>query len=560
MAQKTIYRSPFPDYFVPTNTSAHQFLLDFNPDDVLPDKIIYEDLAGDRKTMTYGDLRVKAAMAAAGLKKKYNLKAGDTVVVLAQNSVDYALLAHSVMWFGGVIVGINYMASTFELGHYLSIAGAKLIVAGPAHCGRIKEAISASNGALKSPTVIELGGTSSTSFPSSVLNIAEPIAPLDLSGVDNRKVPAAVVFSSGTSGKPKGVQWSHHNVIAQMLSSRTGNPEATNSSAREVFFAPFAHTFGLLGAMLVPSFVGSYIAIMHQFEYGRWIQACADIKATTMKMVPAIAVAISKDENLERLDLQSVNTIMSAGATLQAEVVKRLQHLLRGVSITQGYGMSEVAVSTLRAGRSLDKAGSVGRLFPNLFLRVVDEDLNDVPIGTTGEALVKGPTVFMSYRGDPKATAEQFHDGWLRTGDSLQIDQDGFLWFKDRKKEMIKYKGNQVAPAELEDVLNSHEDVLEAAVCAKWDESGQTEIPIGYVVLKPSIPVSEREAVLERILKWTDGLFARYKKIRGGLHYIEAIPKNPTGKVMRSMLPARLEAVKIEAERQAKTASRSAKL
>lgn len=116
---------------------------------------------------------------------------------------------------------------------------------------------------------------------------------------------------------------------------------------------------------------------------------------------------------------------------------------------------------------------------------------------------------------------------------------------------------NQVAPAELEDVLNSHEDVIEAAVCALWDADGQTEIPIGYVVLKPAIPEAERRAALDRILKWTDGIFARYKKIRGGLHYIDAIPKNPTGKVMRNNLPVRLAAAKAEAEKQAR---RTAKL
>jgi acyl-coenzyme A synthetase/AMP-(fatty) acid ligase len=175
-------------------------------------------------------------------------------------------------------------------------------------------------------------------------------------------------------------------------------------------------------------------------------------------------------------------------------------------------------------------------------LRLVDDQLQDVPIGVPGEALVKSPTVFMEYRDNPEATALEFHNGWLRTGDVLQMDKDGFLWFQDRKKEMIKYKGNQVAPAELEDILASHPDVVEAAVCAVWDSSQQTEVPVGYVTLKPSTAESDYPAMLDRILQHTNGLVAPYKKIRGGLYYLPSIPKNPTGKVMRAMLPARVEA------------------
>lgn len=138
--------------------------------------------------------------------------------------------------------------------------------------------------------------------------------------------------------------------------------------------------------------------------------------------------------------------------------------------------MSEVGVSALKPHRSVEKSGSVGKLFPSNQLRLVDDQYNDVPRNTPGQALVKGPTVFMGYRDNQKATDESFKDGWLCTGDVLSIDDDGYLWFKDRKKEMIKYKGNQVAPAELEDLLNSHPAVAEAGVCAGWDASQQTEV------------------------------------------------------------------------------------
>jgi len=292
---------------------------------------------------------------------------------------------------------------------------------------------------------------------------------------------------------------------------------------------------------MVPAYIGSYLVVMKQFDYQEWIEACSRIRATTMKMVPPTALAIAKDPRLESVDLSSVSLILCAGATLQAEVVHRLQYLMKGVSIVQGYGMSEGAVSGLRAARSVEKSGSVGRIFPSTKLRIVDDKLQDVDLGQPGEALIRNPTVFMGYRNNPEDTKEAFHDGWLRTGDVVKMDHDGFLWFQDRQKEMIKYKGNQIAPAELEDILASHADVVEAAVCATFDEAQQTEIPIGYVKLNASIAETDRQVVIKGIHEWINGLVSSHKRLRGGLFYIDEIPKNPTGKIMRANLPARME-------------------
>lgn len=172
-------------------------------------------------------------------------------------------------------------------------------------------------------------------------------------------------------------------------------------------------------------------------------------------------------------------------------------------------------------------------------------------------------TLHRNYRGDAKATMEAFHDGWLRTGDVLAIDDDDFLWFKDRKKEMIKYKGyvshhgrsssllthprNQIAPAELEDLLSSHLNVLESAVCAAWDKEQQTEVPVGYVVLDSSIPPEKRQAVLQEIRHSVDSRVTAYKKLRGGVHALETLPKNVTGKLARNELPARKAMVELMA-------------
>ncbi|OCK80965.1 acyl-CoA synthetases/AMP-acid ligases II [Lepidopterella palustris CBS 459.81] len=552
-----VYESIFAPINVPQGLSISQFLVQYNPDDTPADKVIVEDFEGGR-TVTYGGLREEAATGAAGLTATLGLGPGDVVAIYATNSVDYVVLAHSVLWFGGIVAGINPLASTHDLVHYIGSCEPKVIFADPSLRSRMDEAVSKYKSPNLQPVVVDLGGSSAKSFPSFFEHRHHghpPMPPFDLTGKNSREHVSAILFSSGTSGKPKAVQWSHSSMIAQLLSSRAAQPELQNGGVREVFYAPFAHMFGLLGAVICPAYLGSYVLAMKRFEYRAYIEGCARIKATVMKMVPPTALAISKDPEIRKYDMSSVDYILCAGATLQVEVVHRLQELMKGCYITQGYGLSEAAVSGLKPSRSADKSGSVGRLFPSNRLRIVDDNLNDVPQGEPGEALIKGPTVFMSYKGNPEATAETFHNGWLRTGDVVAMDTDGFLWFHDRKKEMIKYKGNQVAPAELEDILSSHPDVLEAAVCGVFDASQQTEIPVGYVHLKDSIPEKQRQQVCEGIRKWVDGIVSPTKKLRGGVFYLPAIPKNPTGKVMRAHLPARLEAAA-----KAKAAMRAAKL
>jgi acyl-coenzyme A synthetase/AMP-(fatty) acid ligase len=279
---------------------------------------------------------------------------------------------------------------------------------------------------------------------------------------------------------------------------------------------------------------------MRQFTLPQYIRACAETKATSLKVVPSVAVAFIQHPLAQELDLSSIKYVRCAGATLQLEVVEKLQNIFKGVHFVQGYGMSEAAIATMPYNRSVEKTGSVGRLLPQIEIRIVDEDFRDVELGKTGEVLARGPTVFMGYKNNERANKESFHNGWLKTGDILSIDQDGFLWFHERQKEMIKVKGNQVAPSELEGILGSHPHVIEAAVCGYFDSERQTEWPIGYVVLAPSVPMGERRKVLSEIKAWVDQKVAPYKRLRGGLHYIESLPKNPTGKLQRNQLPSKL--------------------
>ena len=471
-----VYESPFPDISIPTNYSFAQFLQRYNPENVPDDKVVLEDLDTPHDTLTYGGVRTEAARNAGGMVA-LGVQPGDAVVIYGANSVAWAKASLAALWLGAVSIGINALVTQHDLPHYLQLAKAKLVFVDPLLRTRLEGAYKSSR--LPMPMILDLGGNSTEAFPR-CFQSAAPTPAYDLSYADNRTVPAVVLFSSGTSGKPKGVHLSHYNLIAHALGSTAGAPENVMPTNREVFYPPLAHVFGFVGALVPTAFNGVYVLLMRQFEYRKWIVACARIRATMMRGVPAIAVMITKDPDIAsgRLKLTSVDVLLCAGATLQTEVVSRLQELLGDISIVQGYGMSEAGVAVLRPARSRDKAGSVGRLLPNMKLRLVDDNFRDVPRNTPGQALVKGPTVFLGYRGNQKATEAEFHAGWLCTGDVLSIDDDGFLWFQDRKKEMIKYKGNQVAPAELEDLLSSHKDVIEAGVCAAWDQDQQTEVSI----------------------------------------------------------------------------------
>lgn len=373
--------------------------------------------------------------------------------------------------------------------------------------------------------------------------------PFDLSQKDNRQFPAGMVFSSGTSGNPKGVQISHHNIIAHLLTLRATNPFTHNTHMREAFFPSFSHIYGIISGVMVPSWVGSYLQPMKKFEYLPYIKRCAELKATVLRLVPAAAVRLTTDPETRKLDLRTVQTVMSSGAALSGETVETMKRILSpGVAILNGYGMSETTLTLLRETRH-DKGASVGKPAAGVSIRVVDEQFKDVEPGTDGECIVKGPTVFMGYKDNPIETQKTMRDGWLLTGDVVRVDQDGFFYLTGRKKELIKFKGNQIPPTELEAVLQLHDKVAEAGVCGVWDKKLETEIAIGFVILENATKQSFEAETLEEIRQFVNERVASYKKFREPLIAIESLPKNTSGKLMRRHLSAKATELRSRAQK-----------
>ncbi|KAF9886960.1 hypothetical protein FE257_010701 [Aspergillus nanangensis] len=558
-ANPNVYLSRDVEPLIPQNESLWQFLTRCNPDLVKDDKIILQENENRSSTLTYGDARRKAAQGAAGLRSVLGLKEGDMIAVLGSNTINWISAVYAATWAGIQVSAINPLSSAHELVHYLHVSNPTAVLVDASMMAKIHEAQRLDLiGRLNHIKIVSLDRSQPAVPQWPVDFMHSGSAPmLDLNKGDNRKVPAVICFSSGTSGKPKGVKISHHNLIGYMLGIRSSGPESFNSKQVEVFYAPLCHIYGMVTAVMAPAFVGNLVVILSTFNFRDYINVCQEKRATIMRVVPPTAMMMAKDETLRTVDLSSVHTLLCAGAALGEETQAALQQLMKGVNVVQGYGMTEGAITTLKPSHALEKSGSVGVLFPHVHLRLVDDDLHDVAKGQSGEILCYGPTTFMGYKDNAEATAEAFpfNDRWLRTGDIGRMDEDGFLWITDRKKELIKYKGNQVPPAELEDVLMQFPDVAESAVCATWDDTQETEIPVAYVSFKPSVHAKDRAQKLREIRAFVDARVAPYKKLRGGVHYLDVIPKNPTGKILRRNLPAR-----IEMERRAAAAKRKGKL
>ncbi|EEQ35378.1 acyl-CoA synthetases/AMP-acid ligases II [Microsporum canis CBS 113480] len=557
------YKSPYLDVNIPTDRSVSQILEEFNPDLIRHDKVILEDFGAPHKSITYGGIRAAAAQGAAGLKGVLGMREGDMAAVLSSNSVDWAILGHSIWWLGGIICAINPSSTAYELVHYLAIAKAKFIFLEEDVLAKVEEALKLGGGSITKPTIVVLGndfaGDAYRVFPRDILDGTKvQTPPFNLSNSDNRKRAAVICFSSGTSGKPKAVVLSHYNIIGYLVCMRQTDPFLYNGFQREVFYAPFSHLYGMMMAFVLPAFSGRYVVVMNKFELQPYIERCAEIKATVLCVVPSTAVELVKAPFVRGLDLTSVQTILCGGAPLQVGVVQQLQELMGDTNIVQGYGLSEGGVTNLRGHASKWKAGSVGRLFAGHQARIVDGDGKDVTAGQPGQIIIKGPTVFIyggvvslttrdrEYKDNPEATKAAFKDGWFCSGDIGRMDSDGFLWLTGRKKELIKYKGLQVSPAELEDVLLSHPDVKEAALCGVFDAQRQTEVPVAYVSLQKREATSnqaEMGGILQGIRKYVDGRVSSHKQLRGGVHYLAEIPKNANGKLMRRLLPAKLAEV-----------------
>jgi acyl-CoA synthetase (AMP-forming)/AMP-acid ligase II len=444
--------------------------------------------------------------------------------IYSPNLPEYALAFYGVSAAGGVNTTISPLYTTDELTRQLSDAGARFLLTVPPFLDKALEAAGRSG----VEEVFVLGQAEGATPFTELLTAGDAPPEVD---IDPTNDLIALPYSSGTTGINKGVMLTHRNLVANICQ---GTPALlAGEGERLIAVLPFFHIYGLVVLMCAALSKGSTLVTMPRFDLEQFLGLLQDQRITRAYVAPPIVLALAKHPLVDNYDLSSLKSIFSGAAPLDASLEKACAERL-DCEVMQGWGLTETSpvVTTNYNTPRGPKPGSVGVPLPNTEMRVVDPATGaDVSRGETGELLVRGPQVMKGYLNAPEATAAMLDpEGWLHTGDLGAIDEQGYVFIVDRVKELIKYKGLQVAPAELEAVLLSHPAVSDAAVVRFPDEEAG-EVPKAFVVASAPVDPGELMAfVAERV--------APHKKVRQ-VEFIDEIPKAASGKILRRMLMER---------------------
>ncbi|KAF6826735.1 4-coumarate- ligase [Colletotrichum plurivorum] len=519
-------------------------------------KAFYDADRPDTHYLTFSDYRLVAKQIAIGLKAA-GLKPGDRVLLFSGNSLFFPVLFIGVLMAGGVFTGANPGFVSRELAHQLKDSGATFMVAAEGSIDVALEAAKQVQMPARNVFVFDttIPGSSQPEKPArgGARHWTELIAPKTqaekfdwVEPADPRTTTCCLNYSSGTTGVPKGVEISHYSYVANgagVVKVSALEPDHEASVARSVglCFLPLYHVYAQ--TYFVANFAkqGIPVYIMPSFDFVKMLTHIQRYRVTQLVSVPPILVALTKHPITAKFDLSSLETVGSGAAPLPADVARQTERILNkpDLIVRQGWGMTEVTCTAMTWDPSrLERSASVGELMPNYMAKLIDESGKEITEGKVpGELLVTGPTVMRGYWRNPKATEETIvtdseGNRWLRTGDIAYIDEyktGGLFFIVDRKKELIKVKGNQVAPAELEALLLERPDIADAAVIGVTIKG--EEYPRAYVVRSPGTNASAEE-----IAKWLEERVSKHKRLRGGVAFVEAIPKNPSGKILRKIL------------------------
>jgi acyl-CoA synthetase (AMP-forming)/AMP-acid ligase II len=462
---------------------------------------------------------------AAGLARRGFAK-GHVFAIYSPNLPEYTVAFHAVSLLGGVVTTINPSYTVAELGPQLQDSGARCLVTVASCLGKALEAARAS-GVREVFVFDEDAPEGAMPFAS----LHEPGGDPPAVDIDPRQDLVVLPYSSGTTGLPKGVMLTHHNLVANLLQTA----QAVGLDPDEVMLGvlPFFHIYGMVVIMNLGLYVGATVITMPRFDLQQCLELIQKYRITYANVVPPIVLALAKQPLVEQYDLRSLRTLFSGAAPLGENVALAAGARL-GCRVLQGYGLTETSPVThaIRAHGDRVHAAGIGPPLPNTEAKVVDLATGaELGPNQEGEICVRGPQVMKGYLNRPEATAAMIDaEGWLHTGDVGHADEEGCFFVVDRVKELIKYKGMQVAPAELEALLLSHPAVADAAVIPlAHEEAGQ--VPKAFVVLKgPATPDELMAFVAERV--------APYKRVRC-LEVIDQIPKSPSGKILRRLLVQR---------------------
>lgn len=505
-----IFRAPEEPLAIP-RVGLTQFLLETA--DARGDKPALIDAPSGR-TLTYRGWADSVRATAAGLAQR-GFRKGDVFAIYSPNHPEYAIAFHAVSLLGGVVTTINPAYTPAELGHQLKDAGARYLVTTPAFLEKATAA--AQEHRLREVFVF------GDSFDSLLASSGDPPEV----AIDALNDVVALPYSSGTTGLPKGVMLTHHNLVANILQSASVFGVVPDDTTLGVL--PFFHIYGLSVIMNLSLHLGATVVTMPRFELEACLATLQKYRVSYAYVVPPIILALAKHPIVDNYDLRSLKRLFSGAAPLPPDVARAACARLH-CGMTQGYGMTETSPVT-HVTREMDAPG-IGPVVPNTEAKLASVTTGaELGPNEEGEICVRGPQVMKGYLNNPAATSAMIDsEGWLHTGDIGRADANGTFYVVDRVKELIKYKGMQIAPAELEAILLSHPAVAEAAVVPLADEEAG-QVPKAFVVLK-------EQSTPEDLMKYVENRVARYKRVRY-IEIIDQIPKSPSGKILRRVLVAR---------------------
>lgn len=518
-----IVRCPFPEISLPDNVTVSQFCL--QECDKHPDHAALID-ANTGLLYTYGKLKTLVTNLGYSLMQ-LGFKKGDVFAICSPNSPEYVIVFLAAIQLGGVITTANPENTAYELYGQFVDSGAKWVYTtsviqekvgnAATKTGQIRKVIVLGNAHFKNTVAFDdLLQSDATTFRNQCrINVKTDLAILP--------------YSSGTTGKPKGVQLTHYNIVTNVLQAQLQWPFRQEN--KYLFLVPMFHIYGtflILGIL----HSGSACVILPKFHPPDFLNAIQKYKITHVHLVPPIINFLVKSNMPSTYDLSSLQTIYCGAAPLAKEVGDELMKKFPTLkTFQQAWGMTETSPIGTAMPENEAFSGSVGYPVLNTEMKVVDFETG-VPLGPNkeGELWLRGPQVMKGYLNNQTATNECIMaDGFLRTGDTGYYTQDGHLFIIDRVKELIKYNAYQVAPAELEALLLTHPGVEDVAVIGIPNEKSG-EVPKAFVVKKHD-RVTEEE-----LIKYSEQRLARYKWIRGGIEFVSEIPKSPSGKILRKFL------------------------
>ncbi|MET9932885.1 MULTISPECIES: AMP-binding protein [unclassified Streptomyces] len=483
-------------------------------------------------TLTYAQVDAFHRLVAAGLAEA-GVRKGDVLALHSPNTVLFPVAFYAATRAGAAVTTVHPLATPEEFAKQLRDSSARWIVTVSPLLPTARAAAELAGGIREILLCDQPQAGETVRSLQAFLGSTAPVPDIE---VDPDEDVAALPYSSGTTGVPKGVMLTHTSIATNLAQLEPFIPMGPGDRILAVL--PFFHIYGLTALMNAPLRQGATVVVQPRFELDAFLRAIQEHRVNGLYVAPPIVLVLAKHPAVAHYDLSSLEYVVSAAAPLDAALAEACAKRLGLPPVRQAYGMTELSPGThvVPLDAETPPPGTVGRLLPSTEMRILslDDPAKDAAPGEEGEIAIRGPQVMKGYLGRPDATAAMIDaGGWVHTGDVGRVDEDGWLFVVDRVKELVKYKGYQVAPAELEALLLTHEGIADAAVIGVTDDDG-TEIPKAFVVRQPSAPGLTAEEVVAHVA----ARVSPYKKVRA-VEFVDTVPRAASGKILRRELRQR---------------------